>query len=192
MKVLLIDNYDSFTHILRDYIVQTGANCDLYRNDERILLSLLPENYDALVISPGPETPAKAGLLMQVLPTWLEALPVLGVCLGHQAIGEYYGAKLVQAKRPRHGKVDEMNHLGGLLFKGVPKIFKATRYHSLILQHLPDSLIGNCWSMDELMALEHKTLPIYGLQFHPESCETEFGLTMIKNFLDLVKNYTRF
>ncbi|MDP3930178.1 MAG: aminodeoxychorismate/anthranilate synthase component II [Bacteroidota bacterium] len=192
MKVLLIDNYDSFTHILRDYIVQTGANCDLYRNDERILLSLLPENYDALVISPGPETPVKAGLLMQVLPTWLEALPVLGVCLGHQAIGEYYGAKLVQAKRPRHGKVDEMNHLGGLLFKGVPKIFKATRYHSLILQHLPDSLIGNCWSKDELMALEHKTLPIYGLQFHPESCETEFGLTMIKNFLDLVKKDRRF
>jgi anthranilate synthase/aminodeoxychorismate synthase-like glutamine amidotransferase len=192
LKVLLIDNYDSFTHILRDYIVQTGANCDLFRNDDRILLSLLPENYDALVISPGPETPAKAGLLMQVLPTWLEALPVLGVCLGHQAIGEYYGAKLVQAKRPRHGKVDEMNHLGGLLFKEVPKIFKATRYHSLILQHLPDTLMGNCWSEDELMALEHKTLPIYGLQFHPESCETEFGLTMIKNFLDLVKNYSRF
>lgn len=189
MKVLLIDNYDSFTHILRDYLVQQDVYCELVRNDEPRLLQLNPANFDALVISPGPETPQKAGYLMQVLPQWINALPVLGVCLGHQAIGEYFGATLVQAKIPRHGKVDEMEHLGGVLFEAVPKSFFATRYHSLVLQDLPQTLWANCWCKNEVMALQHVSLPVYGLQFHPESCETQFGLEMIKNFLDFSKKW---
>lgn len=188
MKVLLIDNYDSFTHILRDYFLQFDVYCELVRNDELHLLQLKPANFDALVISPGPETPEKAGYLMQILPQWITALPVLGVCLGHQAIGELFGANLVQAKKPRHGKVDRMEHLGGVLFEKVPNHFLGTRYHSLILNNLPEELIANCWCEDEVMGLQHKSLPIFGLQFHPESCETQFGLVMVKNFIELSKN----
>ena len=188
MKVLLIDNYDSFTHILGDYFAQLGVNCLVIRNDEAKLLKLTPKDFDALVISPGPETPQKAGYLMQILPQWITALPVLGVCLGHQAIGEFFGANLVQARRPRHGKVDKMEHLGGALFEKMPNHFFGTRYHSLILKNLPEELRVNCWCEDEVMGLQHKSLPIFGLQFHPESCETQFGLVMIKNFIDLSKN----
>ena len=188
MKVLLIDNYDSFTHILRDYFLQFDVYCELVRNDELHLLQLKPANFDALVISPGPETPEKAGYLMQILPQWITALPVLGVCLGHQAIGELFGANLVQAKKPRHGKVDRMEHLGGVLFEKVPNHFLGTRYHSLILNNLPEELSANCWCEDEVMGLQHKSLPIFGLQFHPESCETQFGLVMVKNFIELSKN----
>jgi len=188
LKVLLIDNYDSFTHILRDYFLQFDVYCELVRNDELHLLQLKPANFDALVISPGPETPEKAGYLMQILPQWITALPVLGVCLGHQAIGELFGANLVQAKKPRHGKVDRMEHLGGVLFEKVPNHFLGTRYHSLILNNLPEELRANCWCEDEVMGLQHKSLPIFGLQFHPESCETQFGLVMVKNFIELSKN----
>jgi anthranilate synthase component 2 len=173
---------------LRDYFLQFDVYCELVRNDELHLLQLKPANFDALVISPGPETPEKAGYLMQILPQWITALPVLGVCLGHQAIGELFGANLVQAKKPRHGKVDRMEHLGGVLFEKVPNHFLGTRYHSLILNNLPEELSANCWCEDEVMGLQHKSLPIFGLQFHPESCETQFGLVMVKNFIELSKN----
>ena len=189
MKILLIDNYDSFTHILGDYFAQLGVDCLVIRNDQDTLLKLKPTSFDALVISPGPATPDKAGYLMKILPNWVSSLPVLGVCLGHQAIGEYFGAKLVKAMIPRHGKVDQMTHSGGVLFDEIPNQFFATRYHSLVLTELPDEITVNCWSNQEIMAISHIYLPVFGLQFHPESCETQFGLRMIKNFLALAKNF---
>jgi anthranilate synthase component II len=185
--VLLIDNFDSFTHMLSDYILQTGVDCEVIRNDEEYLLNLDPTKYLALVISPGPETPAQAGLLMEVMPKFLEKIPVLGVCLGHQAIGMHYGAKLVHAKKPRHGKVDSHEHMGNILFEGVGSVFLATRYHSLILENLPDVLEPICFSEKEVMGLAHRNLPVFGLQFHPESCETENGLLLINNFIALAK-----
>jgi|688.fasta_scaffold598203_2 anthranilate synthase/aminodeoxychorismate synthase-like glutamine amidotransferase len=185
--VLLIDNFDSFSHMLADYIMQTGVTCEVLRNDDRRLLGLQPMDFLALVISPGPGVPRDAGLLMQVLPNWVEQRPVLGICLGHQALGEFFGAKLKKAKVPRHGKVDEVLHSGNLLFKGIENRFLATRYHSLVLDNLPPALESICHCENELMGLIHRELPVYGLQFHPESCETKEGIKMIKNFIDLSK-----
>lgn len=185
--VLLIDNFDSFSHMLADYIMQTGVACEVLRNDDMRLLTLKSGDYLALVISPGPGVPRDAGLLMQVIPNWVGHRPVLGICLGHQALGEFFGAKLVKAKIPRHGKVDEVLHSGNLLFRGIENRFFATRYHSLVLENLPPNLMAICYCDDELMGLIHNELPVYGLQFHPESCETNHGFEMIKNFIDLSK-----
>ncbi|MDZ4666550.1 MAG: aminodeoxychorismate/anthranilate synthase component II [bacterium] len=185
--ILLIDNFDSFSYMLADYLMQTGVTCEVRRNDDRALLHLDPKAYLALVISPGPGRPEEAGLLMEVLPNWVNCKPILGVCLGHQAIGIYFGAKLVKAKLPRHGKVDGVAHKGDLLFEGVPNDFFATRYHSLILEEFPYKLEAICACENEIMGLVHKELPVYGIQFHPESCQTPEGIKMIKNFIDLAK-----
>ncbi len=187
MNILLIDNYDSFTHMLADYLQQCEVDCVVCRNDEPILLEVNPKNFDALVISPGPETPLEAGFLMQVLPNFIGKLPILGVCLGHQAIGMHFGAKLEKAEKPRHGKVDLHSHSNNSLFDGVPENFEATRYHSLILKNLPEELEAICYSGEEIMGLAHFQLPIWGLQFHPESCETKHGLRMLKNFVEMAK-----
>jgi len=185
--VLLIDNFDSFTYMLADYIKQCGVDCFILRNDDDELLGLDPKSFLALVISPGPETPQLAGQLMQAIPAFLAAIPVLGVCLGHQAIGLHFGAELVQAQNPRHGKVDPHQHFGNHLFFGVKENFLATRYHSLILRNLPSVLNAICLCNNEIMGLAHNSLPVYGLQFHPESCQTEGGLLMVKNFIDEAK-----
>lgn len=187
MRVLLIDNYDSFTYMLADYLQQCDLECVVCRNDEPLLLKVNPNSFDALVISPGPETPIEAGFLMQVLPDFIGKIPILGVCLGHQALGLHFGALLEKAQIPRHGKVDLHKHLGNSLFEGVPEKFLATRYHSLILKNLPANLEAICYSGDELMGFVHVGLPIWGLQFHPESCETAHGLQMIKNFIEMAK-----
>ena len=185
--ILFLDNYDSFTYNLVDYFFRLGIPCEVVRN------SVDPKTlnwaaYNALLISPGPGKPSTSGYLMDYLKMALPQIPILGICLGHQAIGEFFGANLVQAKKPRHGKVDKMKHIGGVLFEKVPNHFLGTRYHSLILNNLPEELRANCWCEDEVMGLQHKSLPIFGLQFHPESCETEFGLVMVKNFIELSKN----
>lgn len=185
--VLLIDNFDSFSYMLADYIKQTGVACQVVRNDDASLLSMNPMDYLGLVISPGPGTPKDAGLLMKVMPHWVVKRAILGICLGHQALGEFFGAKLVKAKSPRHGKVDALLHNGNKLFDGVEKQFFATRYHSLILENLPTELESICYCDNEIMGLIHSELPIFGLQFHPESCETKQGLVMIKNFIELAK-----
>lgn len=177
--------------MLQDYFLQEETICHLVKNDDEQLLLKNPDEYDALVVSPGPATPQQSGYLMQVLQIWANIKPILGVCLGHQAIGIHFGAELVRAKLPRHGKVDEVRHLGSDLFKNVPERFLATRYHSLVLQDLPPNLEPLAWCDNELMALRHRDLPLYGLQFHPESCQTAFGKQMIKNFLEIVKNYTQ-
>jgi len=192
MTILLIDNFDSFSYMLKDYIEQCAANCVVYRNNEITLDELSKIHFDAIVISPGPLSPSFAGISLDLIHHYYRIKPILGVCLGHQAIAQYFGAKIIKAKLPRHGKVDKMLHSKGLLFDDIPTEFSATRYHSLISEDLPDCLIINCVCGNEIMGIQHKELPIYGIQFHPESCQTEYGITIIKNFVaiasDLCKN----
>lgn len=189
MKILLIDNYDSFTYMLGDYIKQTGATCVVMRNNEISIEAIEAIAPQALVISPGPGTPSTSGSLMEVLKRVTDKYPILGVCLGHQALGELYGAKLIRAEVPKHGKTDEVKHNGDQLFKGIPPSFLATRYHSLVLVQIPEELEVLAQTQSgEIMALKHRSKPLYGIQFHPESCMTEHGLTLISNFLNMVKH----
>jgi anthranilate synthase component 2 len=185
LKILLIDNYDSFTYMLKDYIEQSGVLCHVMRNDHHELLASILL-FDVIVLSPGPQTPKNAGLLMRVLNDIAGIKPILGVCLGHQAIGQLFGAKLRKATKPMHGKMDRMTHNGNSLFENIPFTFEATRYHSLILESLPAELETIAVSSQgEIMGIVHKSLPLWGIQFHPESCTTAFGLQLIKNFLKL-------
>jgi anthranilate synthase/aminodeoxychorismate synthase-like glutamine amidotransferase len=175
--------------MLKDYIEQQGAECNVVRNDAPELIHMLENNhFDAVVISPGPCTPNEAGSLPKILHNIIRSYPVLGVCLGHQAIGEYFGADLQKADVPKHGKVDHIHHNGNELFKGIPEVFEATRYHSLLLKEVPIELeVIATSSTNEVMGIAHKTLPLWGIQFHPESCMTGHGKRMIKNFLLLAK-----
>ena len=195
MKFLLIDNYDSFTHMLADYIKQCGVICDVMRNDEpQLLQPNFINNYHALVLSPGPQTPAHAGYLMQVIHQYHQTKPMLGVCLGHQAIGEYFGATLQKATMPKHGKFDWVTQtdINSPILKNIPTTFGVTRYHSLILTQVKAPLnVLATTANNEVMALNHSYLPIYGIQFHPESCLTENGLTLIKNFTDIIQQSLR-
>lgn len=187
MKVLLLDNYDSFTYMLKDYIEQCGVVCDVKRNDSVNVLDEI-SRYDALVISPGPQTPGDAGQLMQALERYVLVKPILGVCLGHQGLGVYFGARLMKAKQPKHGKIDTLTHTEHPLFAGIPPTFDATRYHSLVIDSLPPELeIIASSGGGEIMGIAHKSLPLWGIQFHPESCTTEYGLQLIQNFLKLAQ-----
>lgn len=191
MKFLLIDNYDSFTHMLADYIRQCGVSCDVIRNDKaQVLDEFFVADYDALVLSPGPKTPEKAGYLMQVIHLYHQRMPILGICLGHQAIGQYFGAKLVKAKLPKHGKFEWVNQIQQPtpLFKNIPEKFGVIRYHSLIIKDLKSPLKVIAQTQEnEIMALAHHQLPLFGVQYHPESCLTKEGLVMVKNFTDIVQ-----
>lgn len=182
--LLLIDNFDSFAYILADYIRQTGKDLKIVRNDVP-LDEIIKEEYQAIILSPGPESPQKAGNLMQVLDYYHDKLPVLGVCLGHQAIGEYFGAKLVKGLHPVHGKVHQVTKVAEHpVLTDLPDAFEVTRYHSLILEDLPASL--ECLletAQGEIMAIAHKDLPIIGIQYHPEAHLTAFGLALIKNWV---------
>ncbi len=187
MTILLIDNFDSFTYMLKDYIEQCGASCVVYRNNEIEMNELSKIYFDAIVISPGPLSPNYAGITLDVIAQYHNSKPILGVCLGHQAIAQYFGAKITKAKLPRHGKVDKMKHNYVALFKDIPNEFSATRYHSLIAEELPSCLEINCMCNDEIMGIQHKSLPVFGIQFHPESCQTEFGVNIIKNFVEMAQ-----
>lgn len=185
MKFLLIDNYDSFTHMLADYVRQCNVVCDVVRNDDdKLKNSNFVNSYQALILSPGPQTPKQAGYLMDLIHQYHQTKPILGVCLGHQAIGEYFGATLQKAILPKHGKVDVAQHQNHPLFNDISQSFEITRYHSLILNNIkpPLQIIAHT-ANGEPMALNHNTLPIIGIQFHPESCLTKQGLTLIKNFI---------
>lgn len=187
MKILLLDNYDSFTHMLKDYLEQCGANCMVFRNNKITVAEIELMSFDAIVISPGPKEPKDAGILMELIATFYNSKPILGVCLGHQAIAEFFGGKLTKAQLPRHGKVDLMEHNGNKMFENVPEKFEATRYHSLIINDLPIELIATANCNNELMAFRHQHLPIWAVQFHPESCQTKFGLQIIKNFVTMAQ-----
>jgi anthranilate synthase/aminodeoxychorismate synthase-like glutamine amidotransferase len=174
--------------MLKDYLEQCGANCLLFRNDKITVAEIELLAFDAIVISPGPKEPKDAGIVMELIGTFYKTTPIFGVCLGHQSIAEFFGGSLNKAKLPRHGKVDILKHQGDEMFKNVPENFEATRYHSLIINNLPNELITTADCNGELMAFRHNNLPIWAVQFHPESCQTVFGLQIISNFIEMVKN----
>jgi len=189
MQILLLDNFDSFTYMLKDYVEQCNISCCVIRNNQPYHKLLKSGKYSAILISPGPKTPYQAGNLMQILGDYVHKLPVLGICLGHQAIGAYFGALVVKSDIPRHGKVDNVKHSNHHMFAGIPEYFNATRYHSLTLQNLPHCLQPTAYAGNTLMALAHKELPVWGIQFHPESCMTPFGINIIRNFIKMVKTF---
>ncbi len=187
--ILLLDNYDSFTFNLFHRLGELGASIEVRRNDAVAADEALALGLDAVVISPGPCDPDRAGISLGIIEKAATVCPVLGVCLGHQAIGQVFGGKVVRAPVPMHGKISLIHHDGTGLFKGLPDPFPATRYHSLIVERasLPPVLKVNAWTEDGLiMGLRHESLPVHGVQFHPESIETSAGYAMLRNFLAMV------
>lgn len=186
MRLLLLDNFDSFTYNLLDYFRQLGCEVQVVRND--VPVEMLEElAFDALVLSPGPGTPASAGNLLAVVAAWHQRVPILGVCLGHQALAEFFGAVVSRAARPMHGKVSEMSVVATEpLFQGLPPQLAVTRYHSLVASNLPPALRAVAHTTDEtreIMALRHTTLPLWGVQFHPEALLTTHGLAILRNWV---------
>ncbi|MDB5806845.1 MAG: trpG [Betaproteobacteria bacterium] len=185
--ILMIDNYDSFTYNLVQYFGELGADMKVVLNDEMTLDQIATLKPEKIVISPGPCAPAQAGVSLEVIKAFAGKLPILGVCLGHQAIGEAFGGNVVHAKELMHGKTSPVEHTGVGVFAGLPSPFIATRYHSLAVERemLPDCLEVTAWTADgEIMGMRHKTLDVEGVQFHPESILTEHGHAMLKNFLE--------
>ena len=190
MKVLMIDNYDSFTYNLVQYLGELGANVETIRNDaitpQEIFARSAALKPDRIVISPGPCSPAEAGISVALIKAAMGKIPLLGVCLGHQAIGAALGGKIIRAKTLMHGKTSEVEHTGRGVFKGLPSPMTVTRYHSLAIERdtLPAELMITAWTQDgEIMGIQHKTYALHGVQFHPESILSEHGHAMLKNFL---------
>ena len=191
--LLMIDNYDSFTYNVVQYLRELGASVEVYRNDALTLEQIEEMNPQQIVISPGPCTPNEAGISMRVVKTFGKDIPVLGICLGHQSIGQAFGGEVVRAREVMHGKTSPIFHNAKDVFKDVSKPFTATRYHSLIVDKasLPDCLEVTAWtqfedgSQDEIMGFRHRELPIHGIQFHPESILTLVGHKLLQNFLEL-------
>lgn len=187
--LLLIDNYDSFTHNLARYFRELSVEVSVVRNDQIDCKQIADLRPEYLVFSPGPCTPNEAGVTLQAIKTFAGKVPILGVCLGHQAIGQVYGAQVIRAHTIMHGKTSMIRHLSSPLFNNVESPFVATRYHSLLLdwESLPEEFLVTAWCeqnpQKEIMAIEHKTLPIMGVQFHPESLLTRDGHTILSNFL---------
>jgi len=192
MRLLMIDNYDSFTYNLVQYLGELGAEVDVVRNDEATVEELLDRGVGGLVISPGPGEPDAAGISVEAVARFGETgVPVLGVCLGHQSIGVAFGAKIVRARSIMHGKVSEVEHDGRGVFTGLPKRIEATRYHSLVIEEasLPPELEVTARTDDgEIMGVRHRTQPIEGVQFHPESIMTVEGKRLLGNFLSRCRN----
>ncbi|MBB5018652.1 anthranilate synthase component 2 [Chitinivorax tropicus] len=185
--LLMIDNYDSFTYNLVQYFGELGQEVVVHRNDEISLDEIAALQPKYLVLSPGPCTPNEAGVSVPAIHRFQGKLPILGVCLGHQSIGQAFGGKIVHAQQLMHGKVSPVHHLDVGVFKGLPNPVTCTRYHSLVIEResLPDCLEITAWTEDgEIMGVRHKTLPIEGVQFHPESILTEQGHQMLRNFLE--------
>ncbi|HRF54203.1 MAG TPA: aminodeoxychorismate/anthranilate synthase component II [Aquimonas sp.] len=192
MRLLMIDNYDSFTYNLVQYFGELGQAVKVVRNDELSVAQIAALKPERIVISPGPCTPNEAGVSLEVLAALGDQVPILGVCLGHQSIGQAFGGKVIRASRIMHGKTSPVFHTGKGVFAGLPSPFEATRYHSLVVEQssLPDCLEVTAWtenadgSREEIMGLRHRTLPVQGVQFHPESILTEHGHAMLQNFLN--------
>ena len=185
--LLLLDNYDSFTYNLYQYLSELGADVQVHRNDQITLDEIEALRPDHIVVSPGPCTPNEAGLSCQVIETFGPRIPLLGVCLGHQSIGQVYGGRVIRAPEPMHGKTSPMHHSEQGVFRGLPHPFEANRYHSLIVERatLPDVLEITAETDDGLiMGLKHHTYPVEGVQFHPESIMTPVGKDLLRNFLE--------
>ena len=186
--ILVIDNYDSFTYNLVQYLGELGREIKVFRNDETTIGQIKKLKPTHILISPGPGIPADAGISEEVIEQFTGKVPILGVCLGHQAIGEVFGGKIVRAGRIMHGKTSEIYHDGRTIFKGLPKPFTATRYHSLLVEKksLPKALEISAWTKEgEIMGLRHKKYKVEGVQFHPESILTSSGKRLLANFLSL-------
>ncbi|MDF1820487.1 MAG: aminodeoxychorismate/anthranilate synthase component II [Alcanivoracaceae bacterium] len=191
-RLLMIDNYDSFTYNLVQYLQELGAEVDVRRNDQVTLAEIEALAPDLLMVSPGPCTPNEAGISMDAIRHFAGQLPIMGVCLGHQALGQVFGGKVVRARQVMHGKTSPVYHTGVGVFAGLPSPFTATRYHSLVVERdsLPDCFEVTAWTQtddgaeDEIMGMRHRELALEGVQFHPESILTEHGHAMLKNFLD--------
>ena len=186
--ILLLDNYDSFTYNLAQYLGQMGQEFEVWRNDQITLEEIEERCPERIVISPGPCTPAEAGISVPLIKRFAGRIPILGVCLGHQAIGAAFGGRVIRAPQLMHGKTSKIHHDGKTIFRGLPQDFEATRYHSLIVERksLPETLEISAETADgTIMGLRHRTLPIEGVQFHPESVLTEGGHQMIRNFLSM-------
>jgi anthranilate synthase/aminodeoxychorismate synthase-like glutamine amidotransferase len=186
--ILVIDNYDSFTYNLVQYLGELGADLKTYRNDKITINEIKKLDPEKIVISPGPGYPKDAGISIPIIKEFAGKLPILGVCLGHQAIGEAFGGKIVQAKRFMHGKTSPIHHDGKTIYKGIPNPFTATRYHSLLVERasLPECLEISAWTdQEEIMGVRHKEYKIEGIQFHPESILTAEGKKLLGNFLKL-------
>ena len=187
--ILLIDNYDSFTYNVAQYLGELGADVDVRRNDEIELADIERMAPEKIVVSPGPCTPDEAGISLAVVEAFGAEVPLLGICLGHQSIGQAYGGTVRRARRVMHGKVSAIHHGGRGVFRGLPPAFPATRYHSLIVADVPDCLEVTAWTAhedggpDEIMGLRHRELPVEGVQFHPESIKTPVGKRLLGNFL---------
>ncbi len=195
--LLMIDNYDSFTYNVVQYLAELGADVSVYRNDEITLAEIEAIAPEKIVISPGPCTPNEAGISMDVIRTFGPRVPTLGICLGHQSIGQVFGGAVVRAREVMHGKTSKIHHRGQGVFRGLPQAFEATRYHSLVVarESLPDCLEITAWTerlgddgrpgaFDEIMGLRHREYPIEGVQFHPESILTKTGHDLLRNFLE--------
>jgi len=188
--VLMIDNYDSFTYNIVQYCLELGADLKVIRNDEMSVEEIEKLNPEKIIISPGPATPKEAGISLDVIKHFQDKLPIFGICLGHQAIAEAFGGEIIEAKNMMHGKTSIIEIVReSKIFEGLPKEFRATRYHSLVVnqKNLPSIIIPTAYSKDdhEIMALEIEGKPIYGVQFHPESIMSEYGHEIINNFLKL-------
>ncbi|MCM3006932.1 aminodeoxychorismate/anthranilate synthase component II [Priestia koreensis] len=184
--ILMIDNYDSFTFNLVQYLGELGEDLVVKRNDEITIEEIKELNPDFLMISPGPCSPNEAGISLKAIEEFAGEIPIFGVCLGHQSIGQVFGGNVIRSERLMHGKTSEIHHDGNTVFKGLEQPFVATRYHSLIVEKesLPECLEISAWTEEgEIMGLRHKTLPIEGVQFHPESIMTSFGKEMLQNFI---------
>jgi anthranilate synthase component II len=186
--IVLIDNYDSFAFNLVHYLGELGAPVCVHRNDKITSAAVVAADPDAIVLSPGPCTPNEAGICLDLIASVADKIPILGVCLGHQAIGQVFGGKVVRAPTPVHGKLSQIRHRGAGIFRGINAPFQATRYHSLVVdrQTLPNELTVTADTDDGLiMGLAHTRLPVHGVQFHPESIASEHGHLMLQNFLDI-------
>ena len=189
--LLMIDNYDSFTYNVVQYLGELGADVEVFRNDEISVDEITAKNPAHIVISPGPCTPNEAGISLQVIKQFAGKIPILGICLGHQSIAQAFGGEVIRAKQVMHGKTSLVHHNGLGVFKGLAKPFVATRYHSLVVEgsSLPDDFVITAWTedeeggMDEIMGIKHKSLDVEGVQFHPESILSEHGHDLLKNFL---------
>ena len=186
--ILIIDNYDSFTYNLVQYLGELGADLKIYRNDKITIEQIKKMRPEKIVISPGPGRPEDAGISVALIKEFSGKIPILGVCLGHQAIGYAYGGKIIQAKELMHGKTSQIHHNHEGIFQSIDDPFEATRYHSLVIdpKNVPDCLQITAWTNDkEIMGVQHKDHALYGVQFHPESILTKAGMKILKNFLNL-------
>src|SRR3984957_12336059 len=192
--IVLIDNYDSFTFNLVHYLGELGAEVVVHRNDKVTSREIVTADPDAIVLSPGPCTPKEAGICLDLIAQAAKTIPILGVCLGHQAIGDAFGGKVVRAPVPVHGKLSEIRHEGRGIFRGINAPFQATRYHSLVVERdtMPSELAVTADTEDGLvMGLSHTRLPVHGVQFHPESIASDHGHLMLKNFLDIAATWNK-